>query len=253
MRSIIIGELNEAMGWMGEDDGLFSYHVGKAGGVAAAIGETGTLSEWFCDAISNSYELFNFAEGGGEESADTNPEGVENASKNIANLEGDFARLIEVLEKAQEDDPSGEDNAAPRLSWEEYGVALNEAKVAREAGDGLRYSLMIGFVCGMMFWDPGPCYEEGSILQAIEEGYEKDDLDKLEWAGARLVAGHRHSDPSPFMKKAAYDRYMERKLGTMRWVQNFGLQAARKGDDGVAVLNSMMINHALRQSRSGEA
>lgn len=253
MRSLIVGELKEAMDWMWEDNSSFSYHVGKAGGIAAAIGETGAFSEWLCDDVSNVYELFNFAEGGVEGSVDDGPDGVEEASTNIANQEMKFSNLIEVLEKAQEDDPSGEDNAAPRLSWEEYGVALNEAKVAREAGDGLRYSLMIGFVCGMMFRDPGPRYEEGSILQAVEEGYEKDDLDKLEWAGARLAAGHRHSDPSPFMKKAAYDRYMERKLGTMRWVQNFGLQAARKGDDGVAVLNSMMINHALRQSRSGEA
>ena len=126
------------------------------------------------------------------------------------------------------------------------GAALNEAINAKEDGNGLRYALMMGFVSGLMFRDPGPRYPEGSILDAIAEGYQQDKADRLQWAQGRLLAAHRLSDPSPFMGRDEYDRYMSEKLEMMRWAQNFGLRAARAGDTTVAIPYSMRINHALR-------
>ena len=242
MRNLIIDGLREALDCLWEDDWGYAYHVGKAGGVAAAIGESGFMFEWFCDDISNAFEVLDLAVSYDD---DFDPEGFEDASEYVVNREMNFEYLIKVLEEAEED----EDSIAPDISWEEYGVALNEAMMARKAGDNVRYALMIGFVSGLMFRDPGPRYEEGSILNAISRGYEKSEMERLRWAGARLAAGHRLSDPTPFMKKDAYDRYMEGKLRTMRWVQNFGLHAARRENEGVAVPTSMMINMALRQEK----
>ena len=93
---------------------------------------------------------------------------------------------------------------------------------------------MMGFVSGLMYRDPGPRYSEGSILDAILEGYWKDSDERVEWARERLAAAHRLSDPGPFMPKNAYDRHYEEKLQTRRWIQNFGLRSARAGPEGLA-------------------
>ena len=60
------------------------------------------------------------------------------------------------------------------------------------------------------------------------------------------------TDPTPFVGKEQYDRYMSEKLETLRWVQNFGRRYARTGDETVAVPNSMAINHAARQMNAQE-
>ena len=249
MRKLIIDELDNSLGFLWESNCEFSYHVGKAAGVAAATGEPGLFFEWLCDDISNAYELVDFAAGYSDDFDDFDPEQFEHVGEYIDNREMNFKYIIKVLEESAEDASTDEANAAPDIEWEECGVALHEAMVSREAGDYVRYALMIGFVSGLMFQEPGPSYKSGTILDAIVEGYEDDKVDRLEWAQARLRAAHRLTDPSPFMKKAAYDSYMEGKLRTMRWVQNFGLQAARGGDDRVVIPMSMSINHALKNMK----
>ena len=247
MLSLIIDELNEAMSFLWEDDHGYAYHTGKAGGIAGAIGARGFLLESLCDEISNAYELLDLAAGDSDDFDDFDPEEFEDASAYIADREGYFWSVILHLKENPDSDASHDGPAAVHIGWEEYGVALNEAVKAKEDGDGLRCALMIGFVSGLMFRDPGPRYPEGSILDAIAEGYEQDRSERVQWAQARLAAAHRLSDPTPFMGKDEYDRYMEEKLEVMRWAQNFGLHAARAGDERVAVPGSMRINHALRQ------
>ena len=246
MLSLVVDELNEAMGYLWESNWEYAYHTGKAGGIAGAIGARGFMFESLCDDISNAYELFDLAAGESDDFDDFDPEEFKCVVDYIKDREGYFWGIILRLKDVAEDD-SSHDAAASRIGWEEYGVALNEAVRAKKDDDGLRYALMIGFASGLMFRDPGPRYPEGSILHAITEGYEQDRPDRVEWAQARLAAAHRLSDPGPFMGDNEYDRYMNEKLETMRWVQNFGLRAARSNDEGVAVPVPMAINHALRQ------
>ena len=249
MLSLIIDELNEAVGYLWEDDWTYAYHTGKAGGIATAVGAQGLLYESLYDDISDAYERLDLAAGESEDFDDFDPEEFEDLADYISKREGAFWVIIAELKEFSEDNTSYDDAAAAHIGWEEYGVALNEAVQAKETGNGLRYALMIGFVSGLMFRDPGPQYPEGSILTAIEEGYLQNRPERLKWAQRRLAAAHRLSAPSPFMGEEEYDRYMKEKLQAMRWVQNFGLYGARAGEENVAVPCSMLVNHALREQK----
>ena len=253
MLSLIIEELNKTLGYLWEEDWDYAFHAGKAGGIAAAIGARGLLYESLCDDISDAYERLDLVTIYNEDSDELDPEEFEAAANFTSEREGAYWVIVSNLKELPENDSAYDNVAAARMGWEEYGVALNEALQAKAAGDGLRYALMTGLVSGLMFRDPGPRYPEGSILNAIEEGFEQNDEERLRWARARLAAAHRLSDPTPFMGKDAYDGCMKEKLETMRWVQNFGLLGARSADENVAVPNSMMINHVLReQAQRGE-
>ena len=252
MLSLITDELNEAMIDLWEDDWGYAYHTGKAGGIAAAIGAQGFFLDSLCDEISQAYEQFDLAAGYDEDFDSFDTEEFEHASDYIIDRDGEFWSIILHLKELPDGDTRDEDSVDTRIGWEEYGTSLNEAVQAKADGDKLRYALMIGFVSGLMFRNPGPQYPEGSILDAIVEGYEKDMEERVQWAQARLAAAHRLSDPSPFMGKNRYDRYMKEKLQMMRWVQNFGLRNSRAGDEKVAVPIPMSINHALRQEARQE-
>ena len=246
MLSLIIDELNEALNCLWEDDWGYAYHTGKAGGIAGAIGARGLLLGSLCDEIANAYELLDLAAGDSDDFDDFDPEEFTDVSDYIVDREGYFWNIILDLKELPDYDTSHDDAATVRIGWEEYGAALNEAINAKENGNGLRYALMIGFVSGLMFRDPGPRYPEGSILDVIAEGYQQDKAERLQWAQGRLLAAHRLSDPSPFMGRDEYDRYMSEKLEMMRCAQNFGLRAARAGDTTMAIPYSMRINHVLR-------
>lgn len=235
MLSLINDELNEAMGYLWEDDYVYAYHTGKAGGIAAAIGAQGFFFDSLCDEISNAYEQVDLAAGYDEDFDGFDKEQFEDLSDYIRDLDGAFWSIIVHLNELPDGDTRVDNAVDTRIGWEEYGVSLNNAVQAKEDGDELRYALMIGFVSGLMFRDPGPQYPEGSILDAITEGYEEDRGERVQWAQARLAAAHRLSDPGPFMGKNAYDRYMKEKLQMMRWVQNFGLRNARADDERVAL------------------
>ena len=247
MLNLIIDELNEAMSYLWEDDWGYAYHAGKAGGIAAAVGAVGFAFDSLCDEMSNAYELLDLAAEESDDFDDFDPEEFEEVSDYIVDREGYYWVMISQLKDVTEDDAAYDLAAASCIGWEEYGIALNEAVKAKTDGNELRYALMIGFASGLMFRDPGPQHPEGSILDAITEGYQQNKVERVHWAQARLAAGHRLSDPSPFMSKNEYDRYLKKKLTMMRWVQNFGLRAARTKDERVAVPIPMRINHALRQ------
>ena len=223
MLSLIIDELTEAMDCLWEDDWGYAYHTGRAGGIAAANGARGFLLASLCDEISNAYELLDLDAGYDNDFNDFDPEEFEDASAYIADREGYFWGIILNLKEKSDPVAMRDETVAARIGWEEYGAALNEAVTAKQDGDELRYALMIGFVSGLMNHNPGPQYPEGSILDAITEGYEQGKEERLQWAQARLAAAHRFSDPSPFMGQHACVRYREEKLETARWIQSFGL------------------------------
>ena len=248
MLNLVVDELEWAIDClMEEDDWGNARHTGKAAGIAAAIGARGVMFERLCDEISNAYEILIFGVDYNREDFDLDDEEFEQLIQCISNGENDFEYMLQELKKNSKDETHVDASAAARIGWEEYGVALHEAVQAKVDGDGLRYALMIGFVSGLMFRDPGPRYKDGTILDAIREGYEQDDTERLKWAQTRLSAAHRLSDPGPFMRDTKYKAYMKKKLETMRWIQNFGIHSERRDDDRVAVPNAMMINYALRQ------
>ena len=241
MLSLIVAELQKVFAAVERVDAKsYAFHIGKAGGIAAATGAWVTLVEEedeecdpdypinvcyvLCDKISSAY-AYNFLD-------------------EIDDI------LVELMGQA-DDEGEYDDSAADRISWAEYGAALNEAVKARDGGDGLRYALTMGLVSGLMFNNPGPSHpEHGTILDAIAAAYETGSDESLKYAQARIAGGVRMSDPTPFMGKEQYDLYMEERLQTLRWVQNFGLRNARAGDESVAVPNSMAINHGVRQMSS---
>jgi len=241
MLGLIVAELQEVFAAVECGDAKsYAFHIGKAGGVAAATGAWVSLldeedDDWeypiydchvLCDAISSAYE-YNFLD-------------------EIEDI------LLELTGKADEEGEY-DDALAESIGWAEYGAALNEAMKAKESGDRLRYALMMGFVSGLMFNNPGPSHPEyGTVLDAIATAYTDDSDVALQYAQARIAAGVRMTDPTPFMGQEKYGRHMEEKLRTLRWVQNFGRRHARTGDETVAVPGSMAINHAVRQMSTHE-
>ena len=261
MLDLIVAELESAfhgIAW-GDDLSYFAYDSGKAGGIAAATGTEGVHTLSLCDDISEAYESIVAFDAhldsleNHEVSDDDDDDfdevvfGIQNRQSNVFYI---LENISERLESGQETEPY---DSAPEIGWAEYGAALNEAVMAKESDDQLRYALMMGFVSGLMFNNPGPSDPEyGTILDAIATAYTENSDAALHYAQARIAAGVRMTDPTPFMGKEQYDRYMEERLRTLRWVQNFGLHRARAGDETVAVPGSMAINQAVRQMNAPE-
>ena len=228
MISLITEVLQEAIAAFEHDDVQgYAFHVGKAGGVAAAIGAYGVKSLSMCDDISDAYETSD--------------------SDLLAVI------LAEATERLDNPDTGARVMDSGSISWPEYGAALNQAVEAKAAGDGPRYALMAGFVSGLLFNNPGPNHpEHGTILDAITTAYETGSDDSLKYAQARIGSGVRMTDPTPFMSAEQYARYHEEQLRMMRWLQNFGLRRDRVADQRVAVPGSMAINDAARRQAQRE-
>ena len=227
MFSLITTALQEAIAAGERDDAKdYAFHTGKAGGVAAAIGAYGIRALSMCDDISDAYE--------------TSESGLMTAI------------LADATERLDNPDTGARVTDGKSISWPEYGAALNQAVEAKAAGDQLRLALMTGFVSGLLFNNPGPGHpEHGTILDAITTAYKTGSDDSLKYAQARIGAGVRHSDPTPFMPAEQYARYREERMRLMRWLQNFGLRRSRAGDQKVAVPGSMRINDAARRQEQG--
>lgn len=164
-------------------------------------------------------------------------------------------------------------------------AVLNEACAAREDRDPLRYSLMVGFLVGLMStrspW--GLRYRHGSLMDAVlaahdrnpeeartwvraesitawEEQGESADTDPrgllLRWLVERLAAGHRFSCPTFIGKlvetqderrnREAQERaYYERQEASTHREQNFGKRIADRDGEGIRVPMSYSLNRAL--------
>ena len=199
MIGLITAALHEGLAAFARDDVEgYAWHIGKAGGVAAVVGTFGIRGLSMCDDISHAHES------------------------------GDsvFMRVIltEALQRGDNPGSAATIMDSNAIGWSEYGAALNQAVEAKSNGDRLRYALMIGFVSGLMFNDPGPSHgEQGTILDAITTAYDTESDELLQAAQRRISSGLRHTDPSPFMQGDQYDRWHEERLRMMRWLQDFGL------------------------------
>lgn len=181
------------------DSAKYAYNVGRVAGIAHSIG----LQRMF-DALSTSYET--------------------RSGLPIEQIRG-------WLTEADIADPSRYRRGWG--GWDEPFVAIREAIHSHKDGDRERYHLMMGVVTGIMFSDPGPDYEFGTILDKINLGYHTSEIAEVEFASQRLAAGIGLTDPSPLLTKDAAVRHFERRDEACRRIQNFGLQAAREGDKRV--------------------
>ena len=193
----------------------FAYLVGRAAGVAHSVG----MRQLF-DELSDAYETRH---------------GLENL-----NLDVWLGELEQIEERSYRKGWGG---------WDEPFVAIREAIAAYESSDEARYHLMMGVVTGIMFSDPGPEYEFGTILDKIKGGYANSNLNDIKLASMRLAAGIRLSDPAPFLgRENALKHYRERDVAC-RLVQNFGLHSARADDDRVRVEGLTALNRAISEGR----
>lgn len=127
------------------------FHLGEAGGIAFFGHFAGTNSEALFDDISDALEL------------------------------RDLDRAQEIRDVVQArsrtfGDP--DDAAAPRegLDWDtgylQMLAVLNESRQARDTGDLHRYSVMAGFLSGLMHWDTAvDRHKSGSLRDAVIAAY----------------------------------------------------------------------------------
>ena len=260
----IVAALQRAFAALGDGGSHAAFHCGEAGGIAAATGIFGVKALELCDDISDAYE----------------------------NNDWDFLRYI-LSELAERPDDGGEEFYARTreagIDWDARGAALDDALRSLDEGDDpVRYSLMIGFVSGLMFRDPGPTYDAAEVIRGIAgyhagnhpqlnngvrervvaaigpecdeitirdgivKGHDANCSELVEWVRARVAAGVRMTDPMAFMPPARAARYYEEQVRTMRWAQNFGLHNARAKDESVAIPNSMAINYYLMSGGRAE-
>ena len=162
-------------------------------------------------------------------------------------------------------------------------AVLNEARRAWREGDGFRHSLMLGFLAGLLGWEPGLRYRGGSASEAVIAVHDRDpesarrwveaqsieaqewrgesaDTDErallLRWVGDRLAAGHRFSEPlwaTPVgetederrQRQARERTYFEKEETSIQRAQNFGKRIASKDGEGISIPVSYAINRAL--------
>lgn len=164
-------------------------------------------------------------------------------------------------------------------------AVLNEARAARESCDAIRYSLMAGFLVGLLSpgSDWGIGYSHGSLKDAVLAAHDQsperasawvkaesitpweqegESVDKdprsllLEWLGQRLAAGHRFSSPMFFSssgetedqrrdREAGERAYYDREEASIHRAQNFGKRIGGGGDEAIWVPGSYSLNRAL--------
>ncbi len=241
-----------------------TFHLGESGGLAFSGLLPGIGSEALFDDISDAVEEWDLDEIGRIQRAVATRLGADRlpdeASPGRAglNLEAGYLQMLAVL---------------------------NEARTARNEGDDVRYSLMSGFLVGLMSemsrW--GIQYRHGTLADAVLAAYDRN-LERarewvraesiearkeqeesegadsrpllLGWVAERLAAANRFSCPTFFRsanetkeqrgaREASERAYYEREESSIQRAQNFGKRIARGDDDGIWVPTSYSLNRAL--------
>ena len=276
MRSVygkVLNALEEALFWLerppaeGADvhdaqrAGMF--HLGAAGGLAFSGRLPGIKSEALFDDISDA------------------------AEKRDLDQVGEIRRT--VVARLRSDHPLAEPSPGKGgLDWAAGALqmlaVLNEARTAREEGDAVRYSLMAGFLVGLMSevpWSSGVRYEHGSLKDAVLAAHDRNpesarawaesvmahelqgesaDTDPrallLQWVGERLSAADRLSGPMFFRvegetedgrrdREAGERAYFDREEASIQRAQNFGKRIAGPDGEGLWVSGSYSLNRGL--------
>ena len=170
----VLNALEEALFWLerppAEGPGVHDaqrsgmFHLGAAGGLAFFGRLPGIKSEALFDDISDA------------------------AEKRDLDQVGEIRRTVVARLRSDHplDDPSpgkgGLDWAAGVL---QMLAVLSEARTAREESDAVRYSLMVGFLVGLMSevpWSSGVRYEHGSLKDAVLAAHDRNPESARAWA-----------------------------------------------------------------------
>lgn len=240
------------------------FHLGESGGLAFSGLLPGIGSEALFDDISDAVEEWDLDEIGRIQRAVATRLGTDrlpdeaSPSRAGLNLEAGYLQMLAVL---------------------------NEARTARTEGDDVRYSLMSGFLVGLMSemsrW--GIQYRHGTLADAVLAAYDRNlerarewvraesiearkEQEELEgadsrplllgWVAERLAAANRFSCPTFFRsanetkeqreaREASERAYYEREETSIQRAQNFGKRITSGDDDGIWVPTSHSLNRAL--------
>ena len=249
----VLNALEEALSWLarppaeGPDahdarrSGMF--YCGVAGGLAFVGRLPGIRAEALFDDISDA------------------------AEERDLNRVGEIRRTVAARLRSDHppDEPSpGSGGLDWAAGYPQILAVLSEARTAREEGDALRYSLMAGFLVGLMSTGSGLRYRHGSLKDAVLAAHDRDpasarawvraesimareqqggppDTDPrtalLQWVGARLAAADRLSCPVFFRvegeaederrdREAEERAHFDREEASTRRAQNFGKRIA---------------------------
>ena len=239
------------------------FHLGEAGGIAFSGHFAGTDSGALFDDISDAIELRDL-----------------DSTREIRN----------VVQRRSRSGRNPDEGVAvdEDLDWDtgylQMLAALNESRQARDSGDLHRYSVMAGFLSGLMHWDTGAGrHKQGSLRDAVIAAYndgwgaalwvewegirearrmggaldsEEDPDLLLRWVGLRLAAADRMTGPLFFSRDDETDderderesderAYFVRCERSTQRAQNFGKRIASRDDDGVWLPASHALNRAL--------
>ena len=238
------------------------FHLGTAGGLAFSGRLPGIKSEALFDDISDA------------------------AEKRDLDQVGEIRRT--VVARLRSDHPLDEPSPGKGgLDWAagvlQMLAVLSEARTAREESDAVRYSLMVGFLVGLMSGRSGwPVrYEHGSLKDAVLAAHDRNpqsarawaesvmahelqgesaDTDPrallLRWVGERLAAADRLSSPMFFRvegetedgrrdREARERAYYNREEASIQRAQNFGKRISGTDGEGLWVSGSYSLNRAL--------
>ncbi len=186
---------------------------------------------------------------------------------------------------------SGENGLDWAAGFRQMLAALNDARRAWNDDDEFRRSLMLGFLAGLMHWNPGSRYRGGSLRDAVIAAHARNLEDArrwveaesirakewrgesaepdarallLRWVGARLSAAHRlggpmflrptsETDEKKREREARERAHFEREETSIERVQDFGHRISGGDAQGISVPTSYAVNRALvLQSHQGE-
>ena len=268
----VLNALEEALFWLerppAEGPGVHDaqrsgmFHLGAAGGLAFFGRLPGINSEALFDDISDATE------------------------KRDLDQVGEIRRT--VVDRLRSDHPLDEPSPGKGgLDWAagvlQMLAVLSEARTAREESDAVRYSLMVGFLVGLMSERSGwPVrYEHGSLKDAVLAAHDRNpesarawaesvmahelqgesaDTDPrallLRWVGERLAAADRLSGPMFFRvegetedgrrdREARERAYYNREEASIQRAQNFGKRISGTDGEGLWVSGSYSLNRAL--------
>ena len=268
----VLNALEEALFWLerppAEGPGVHDaqrsgmFHLGAAGGLAFFGRLPRIKSEALFDDISDA------------------------AEKRDLDQVGEIRRT--VVARLRSDHPLDEPSPGKGgLDWAagvlQMLAVLSEARTVREESDAVRYSMMVGFLVGLMSGRSGwPVrYEHGSLKDAVLAAHDRNpqsarawaefvmahelqgesaDTDPrallLRWVGERLAAADRLSGPMFFRvegetedgrrdREARERAYYNREEASIQRAQNFGKRISGTDGEGLWVSGSYSLNRAL--------
>ncbi len=184
----VLNALGEALFWLqrppaeGPDvhdaERSWMFHLGAAGGLAFVGRLPGIKSEALFDDISDA------------------------AEKRDLDPVGEIRRTVEARlrsDHSPDESSTGKGGLDLEAGFLQMLAVLNEARTAREEGDAVRYSLMAGFLVGLMSegsWSSRVRYRHGSIRDAVLAAHDRNPESAVAWVKAESITAREREGES---------------------------------------------------------